>query len=112
MTVLTPVADLGGHPARAPPTAQNFLNFMQFFAKFGKITCWRPPGGLAPPPMGNPGSAPEHFCFIPRAVFVSDCVCECVLVCVNLVCFLFNRNVTWVFEQCQKSLIIEKCMKL
>ena len=24
-----------------PPTAQNFLNFMQFFAKFGKIICWR-----------------------------------------------------------------------
>ena len=40
------------------PTAQNFLNFMQFFAKFGKIICWRPPGGLAPPPTGNPLSAP------------------------------------------------------
>ena len=48
----------GAHPAHTPPTAQNFLNFMQFFAKFGKIICWHPPGGLAPPPMGNPGSAP------------------------------------------------------
>ena len=38
---------------------QNFLNFMQFFGNFGKIVCWQPPGGLAPPPMGNPGSAPE-----------------------------------------------------
>ena len=28
----------GGHP----PTAQNFLNFMQFFGKFDKIICWRP----------------------------------------------------------------------
>ena len=25
---------------------------------FGKIICWRPPGELAPPPTGNPGSAP------------------------------------------------------
>ena len=41
-----------------PPTAQNVLNFMQFFAKFGKIICWRPPRRVAPPPTGNPGSAP------------------------------------------------------
>ena len=25
-----------------PLTAQNFLNFMQFLVKFGKIVCWRP----------------------------------------------------------------------
>ena len=37
---------------------QNVLNFMQFFAKFGKIICWRP-RGLAPPPTGNPESAPD-----------------------------------------------------
>ena len=36
----------GGHP----PTVQNFLNFMQFIGKFGKIVCWYPPRGLAPPP--------------------------------------------------------------
>ena len=33
---------------------------MQFLGKLGKIVCWRPPrrpGGLAPPPRGNPGSA-------------------------------------------------------
>ena len=48
----------GAHPARAPPTAQNFLNFMQFFTKFGKNHMLAPPlGGLAPPPTGNPGSA-------------------------------------------------------
>ena len=41
-----------------PPTAQNFLDFMQFFGKFDKIVCWRPPRGSAPPPTGNPGSAP------------------------------------------------------
>ena len=48
--------DLGGHTRHFPPMAQNFLNFMQFFVKFGKIICWRPAGGLAPPPTGNPGS--------------------------------------------------------
>ena len=43
-----------------PPTAQNFLDFMQFLGKFDKIVCWRPPPrGSAPPPTGNPGSAPE-----------------------------------------------------
>ena len=47
---------------RAPPllTEQNFLNFMQFLGKSGKFVCWRPyPSGLAPPPMGNLGSAPD-----------------------------------------------------
>ena len=40
------VANLGGaHPARGPPTAQNFLDFMQFFGKFDKIVCWHPPEG-------------------------------------------------------------------
>ena len=52
------VTDLGGCPWHVPPMAQNFLNFMQFFAKFGKIICWRLPEGLAPLPTGNPGSAP------------------------------------------------------
>ena len=43
-----------------PPTAQNLLIFMQFLQKFGKIVCWHPtPRGLAPPPTGNPGSAPD-----------------------------------------------------
>ena len=49
-----------GRSRRAPsPTVQNFLNFMQFFGKFGKIIGRHPlPGGLAPPPTENPGSAP------------------------------------------------------
>ena len=38
---------------------QNFLNFMQFLGKSGKFVCWRSPSqGLAPPPTGNPVSAP------------------------------------------------------
>ena len=32
-----------GAPAVHPPTAQNVLNFMQFFGKFGKIICWYHP---------------------------------------------------------------------
>ena len=32
----------GGAPDAHPPTAQNFLDFMQFFGKFDKIVCWRP----------------------------------------------------------------------
>ena len=63
--MLKPVADLGG----SPPTVQNFLNFMQFFAKFGKIICWRPPRGLAPPPSGNPGSAPGNSCCLSGELF-------------------------------------------
>ena len=45
------MADLRGGP--------NSFNFMQFLGKFGKIVCWRPPGELAPPPRGNPGSATD-----------------------------------------------------
>ena len=52
-----------GDPFPPPPNDQNFLNFMQFLGKSGKFVCWRPcPGGLAPPPTGNPGSAPAYWC--------------------------------------------------
>ena len=44
--------------------AQNFLDFMQFFRKFDKIVCWRPPRGSAPllqgildPPLPDPFSS-------------------------------------------------------
>ena len=54
-----PVADLGGGRERRapPPLAQNFFIFMQFSGKIGQIIGWRPPLGLVPPPLGNPGSA-------------------------------------------------------
>ena len=53
------VADLGGRSWQAPPPSdQNFLNFMGFFRKCINILGWRPPKGLAPPPMTSPGSAP------------------------------------------------------
>ena len=54
----------GDAPSAHPPTDQNFLNFLQFFGKSDKFVCWLPsPGGLATPPMGNPGSAPHWMPF-------------------------------------------------
>ena len=59
MAKIKSVVDLGGcRGCTRPPTAQNFLNFMQFFGKFGNFLCWHP-RWLVPPPMGNPGSAPQ-----------------------------------------------------
>ena len=50
-------------PARAPPPPRG-PKFSQFHAVFCKI--WQnhmltPPGGLAPPPTGNPRSAPDNL---------------------------------------------------
>ena len=39
------------------PGGPNSFNFMQFLGHSGKIVGWHPPGELAPPPRGNPGSA-------------------------------------------------------
>ena len=55
---MSPVADLRGREGRPPGP-----KFFQFHAVFGKI--WQnhmlaPPGELAPPPQGNPGSATGH----------------------------------------------------
>ena len=38
----------GAPLARSLLTSQNFLNFMQFFGKFGKLVCWRPLEGRRP----------------------------------------------------------------
>ena len=40
-------------PGVCPLTAQNFLNSMQFFTKFGKIICWHPPWRVAAPSYGE-----------------------------------------------------------
>ena len=48
--------NLGGAPPT--PMARNVPDFMQFFGKIGKFVCWRSPGRLEPPTIGNPGSAP------------------------------------------------------
>ena len=47
-----------------PPGGPNSFNFVQFLGKFGKIVCWRPPGELAPPPRGNPGSATAKYRYL------------------------------------------------
>ena len=45
--LVEPVANLRGR-FRAPPTAEHFPSFEQFFRKFGQITCWRPLEGWHP----------------------------------------------------------------
>ena len=47
----------GERERRAPPWGLISFNFMQFLRKFGVCCMLAPPGELAPPPRGNPGSA-------------------------------------------------------
>ena len=58
-----PVADLHSKilDAHPPPGGPSSFNFMQFWGNFGKIVCCPPPGDLAPPPRGNPGSATDYL---------------------------------------------------
>ena len=49
------MADLRGE--RGTLGGANSFNFMLFLGTFGKFVCWCAPGELAPPPLGNPGSA-------------------------------------------------------
>ena len=49
----------GGMRDAHPPGGPNSFNCRQFLGNFSKIVCWCPPGELAPPPRGNPGSATE-----------------------------------------------------
>ena len=53
-------AELKCQPWRVPFAVADLRPkfYVVFFGKLGKIVCWRLPGGLAPPPMGNPGSPP------------------------------------------------------
>ena len=58
--IMLPLADLGGgrRDARPPPLGQIFFIFMQFFGKnWSNSMLAPPPLGLAPPRLGNPGSA-------------------------------------------------------
>ena len=66
-----------GH-APPPPGGPNSFNFMQSLGKFDKFVCWRPPppGELAPPPRGNPGSAT-----------VSHCIARATCYCRSFFCF-------------------------
>ena len=57
------MADLRGRFRLAPPTVQNFLNFMQFFRKFGIIIGWCPfPGESWIRPCEGFNLGPESKC--------------------------------------------------
>ena len=50
----------GGAGTRAPPSGSNFLHFHAVFGKnWSNSMLAPPPLGLAPPRLGNPGSATE-----------------------------------------------------
>ena len=51
----------GGSKDQPPPQppGPNSFNFMQFWGEFWQNRMLAPPGGLAPPPRGNPGSVTE-----------------------------------------------------
>ena len=50
----------GGCPRLVPPYGPKISQFHAVLGNFDKIVCWHPPGGSAPPPTGNPGSAPDN----------------------------------------------------
>ena len=54
------LADLGGAPPARPPYGPKCSQFHAVFRKMWQnhMLVRPPPGGLAPPPTGNPGSAP------------------------------------------------------
>ena len=49
----------GGARDARPPGGPNSFNFMQFLEKLAKSYVGAPPQGLAPQPLGNPGSATD-----------------------------------------------------
>ena len=59
----TSVADLGGGAPGARPPLQSkiFSISCSFLENLTKSYVGAPPRGLAPPPTGNPGSAPDWF---------------------------------------------------
>ena len=48
----------GNAPSVRPPYSPKFSQFHAVFGKIWQNHMLAPPGGLAPPPMGNPGSTP------------------------------------------------------
>ena len=59
-TIGLPVADLGGCPQHAPPYSPKFSQFHAVFQKIWQNHMLAAPQGSAPPPTGNPGSAPDY----------------------------------------------------
>ena len=80
---------------RPRPTAQNVLNFMQFFGKFGNFVCPPTPGKLAPPPTENPGSAPDRLKKT-LSLFNLD-ILPCLMVS-QLMCCLVCKNIEFQYK--------------
>ena len=59
----------GGGASLTPPGVQILSISCK---KFGKIVCWRPPGELAPPPRGNPGSATGKTVITPVSYLIGS----------------------------------------
>ena len=55
------VAYLRGGARDTHPGGPNSFNFMQFFGEIWQNRMLAPPGGLAPPSRGNPGSATVYI---------------------------------------------------
>ena len=53
-------SDLGGGPQGPPPYGPKCSQFHAVFQKIWQFRMLASPGRLAPPPMGNPGSAPAE----------------------------------------------------
>ena len=53
------VADLRGARGTRPPRGSKFFQFHSVFGKIWQNRMLAPPGELAPPPRGNPGSATD-----------------------------------------------------
>ena len=59
-SVITSGGSKGGREGRAPPLGSKFFQFHAVFGKFWQNRMLAPPGELAPPPRGNPGSATDN----------------------------------------------------
>ena len=63
-----PIGRSRGHRGMCAPQQDQFLSFSHtFLPKSVRIGGWCPPNGLAPPPMGNPGSATGSIQISPQA---------------------------------------------
>ena len=90
-----------GVPPPPPPHTQRpkmfsisqFHAVFLFFLKFWQYCMLRPPGRSAPPPMGNPGSTPDH-CLVDHFNF-TDIGAQALLLMHFISCRIMNNYITW-----------------
>ena len=58
--------------APSPPRESKFFQFHAIFGKVWQNRMLAPPGGLAPQPQGNPGSATGYEIFVIESVRVRN----------------------------------------